>query len=171
MSLISALVLTVILLLVLKRLNKGYRFFNQLPGPKCYPIIGNILDVIRLNQAEVFEFTRKCCAKYGTFRFWSLGIYHIGLSRTKDAAVLLSSTKHTDKSWIYDFLKDFLGTGLLISNGEKWQTRRKILTPTFHFNILQQFAVIFNEESAKTVQTVKDRISQGEAVIDVSELC
>lgn len=83
MSLISALILTVILILVLKRLNKGYRFFNQLPGPKCYPIIGNILDVIRLNQAEVFEFTRKCCAKYGTFRFWSLGIYHIGLSRTK----------------------------------------------------------------------------------------
>lgn len=31
--------------------------------------------------------------------------------------------------------------------------------------------MIFNEESAKTVQTVKDRISQGEAVIDVSELC
>ncbi|GAB6028883.1 Cytochrome P450 4V2 [Chamberlinius hualienensis] len=48
---------------------------------------------------------------------------------------LLSSTKWLDKSEDYDFLHKWLGTGLLTSTGAKWQSRRKLLTPTFHFKI------------------------------------
>ncbi|CAG9796530.1 unnamed protein product, partial [Diatraea saccharalis] len=36
--------------------------------------------------------------------------------------------------------------------GAKWQQRRKILTPTFHFNILQKFCVTIEENSRRMVE-------------------
>lgn len=33
------------------------------------------------------------------------------------------------KSFVYDYLMEWLGEGLLTSQGEKWKLRRRLLTP------------------------------------------
>jgi cytochrome P450 family 4 len=67
----------------------------------------------------------------------------------------MSNPIHNQKGRIYDLLHNWLQDGLLTSSGQKWQTRRKILTPAFHFNILEQFVLVFNEEAEKLVEELK----------------
>ncbi|XP_026829554.1 cytochrome P450 4C1-like [Ooceraea biroi] len=69
---------------------------------------------------------------------------------------ILNSTKYNTKGILYKFLRPWLRDGLLISKGGKWQERRKILTPTFHFNILKQFVDIMVEESNHMTKSLKD---------------
>lgn len=57
-------------------------------------------------------------------------------------------------------VRPWLADGLLLSKGEKWQVRRKILTPAFHFAILQQFTTILEENSWQLVQKLEDETSQ-----------
>lgn len=51
----------------------------------------------------------------------------------------------------YEFLKPWLGDGLLLSSGEKWKRRRKMLTPSFHFNILKQFISIMENQGSTLI--------------------
>ncbi|KAL5285312.1 hypothetical protein ACFFRR_007193 [Megaselia abdita] len=56
------------------------------------------------------------------------------------------------KGVYYHFLEDFLGEGLLLSTDKKWHSRRKLLTPSFHFNILERFLDTFRNESVRFVE-------------------
>lgn len=68
--------------------------------------------------------------------------------------VILSSSKFIEKSDEYKFVKPWLNEGLLLSKGSKWFQRRKILTPAFHFKILEQFVEIFDRQSSVLVNTL-----------------
>lgn len=61
--------------------------------------------------------------------------------------IILGSNKLITKSFFYDFFKPWLGNGLLISDGQKWHSRRKAITPAFHFKILDGFLTVFNQQS------------------------
>ncbi|XP_011699620.1 PREDICTED: cytochrome P450 4C1-like isoform X2 [Wasmannia auropunctata] len=52
------------------------------------------------------------------------------------------------------------------SRGAKWHSRRKILTPTFHFNILQQFVEILIEEGKNMTKLIRKN-TEGTVVKDL----
>ncbi|XP_047354945.1 cytochrome P450 4c3-like, partial [Vespa velutina] len=53
--------------------------------------------------------------------------------------------------------------------GKKWQHQRKMLTPTFHFNILKHFVVNFNEEAQYLVTLLKEEGKGGPIIKDLQE--
>ncbi|KAH9394327.1 Cytochrome P450 4V2 [Tyrophagus putrescentiae] len=57
---------------------------------------------------------------------------------------LVSSTINITKSEHYDYMKPWLGNGLLTSSGDHWRRHRKALTPAFHFKLLESFAPVMN---------------------------
>lgn len=42
-------------------------------------------------------------------------------------------------------------------SGKKWQKRRKILTPAFHFNVLQKYVSNIVENSEKVIENIKSK--------------
>lgn len=85
----------------------------------------------------------------------------LDLSSSKNVEKILLA-KTTKKSFVYDYLEPWLGTGLLISFGEKWFQRRKIITPAFHFKILDQFIDVFNEEADVLISKLEKHVGKGE---------
>lgn len=62
-------------------------------------------------------------------------------------------------------MKILVGDGLLLSFGKKWASRRKILTPAFHFSILKEFVSLFDRQSGVLVERLSRHCN--EKVIDI----
>jgi cytochrome P450 len=45
-----------------------------------------------------------------------------------------------------------------LSPGQKWHTHRKMITPTFHFNILDSFLEVFSEKSEILINKLKKEV-------------
>ncbi|XP_063612530.1 cytochrome P450 4c3-like [Penaeus indicus] len=129
---------------------------EKIPGPKGLPILGSALDV---NVAPRELFLKLCdFCDYGKIsKVWIGPQPYCLISGARATEVILSSQKHLDKSRDYNFLHPWLGTGLLTSTGTKWHSRRKLLTPAFHFKILEDFVEVFNQQSSCMVQRLQKK--------------
>ncbi|CAH1228390.1 CYP4F22 [Branchiostoma lanceolatum] len=57
------------------------------------------------------------------------------------------SNKTQKPEWFYRFFRPWLGDGLLVSEGRKWQRNRRLLTPAFHSDILKHYVKLFSEST------------------------
>lgn len=57
----------------------------------------------------------------------------------KDVELILSNRVHNWKPSIYEFSKNFIGTGITLSNGIKWAKNRRLLQPSFRSTALDEY--------------------------------
>jgi cytochrome P450 len=150
----------VLFLLVWYRLKYGHR--NQLlakvPAPKRWPLIHHVPEFIGKTPRQLFIFFEEIKNKFGqvyvlTFEPFDDGSYVI--SDPKVAEAILTSLKHLKKSNDYDMMKNWLGDGLLLSIGNKWKQRRKVLTPAFHFQILEKFVEVMESHGNVLIEKLE----------------
>lgn len=129
---------------------------RQFPGPKPWPLLGNANLFLGAKPENVFKIVCDIMNDYGkTVKFW-LGLeFSIFMLDIKDVEHVLGTNNLLVKSIEYNFLNNWLCEGLLISKPAKWYKRRKILTPAFHFKILEQFVEVFDHNSCIIVNNLR----------------
>lgn len=144
----------------------------KIRGPMPLPIIGNIHNIIHANPENMLDIFSNMRHKYGKiFRMFILHEHKVIITDPKDAEVILSSNKYIIKDSIYEIAKRWLGTGLLLSDGKKWFARRKVITPTFHFKILDQFVEVFDKNSTILAKNLEKRADGKTSFNVMPDLC
>ncbi|KAI6192220.1 hypothetical protein M3Y97_00313600 [Aphelenchoides bicaudatus] len=120
-------------------------YINKIPGPLSIPLLGT-----------TWQFEWKINRLTLIFSVLWLGPFPIVAAFSADAVKeVLESQEVIAKGTEYNILKFWLGNGLLISSGEKWRRRRKLLTPAFHFNILKKFQQVHDNEGKILVKQLE----------------
>lgn len=102
--------------------------------------------------------------KYGdTFRI-RLGPKLLIFTRDIKIIESIASDPKFIKGHEYNGLLPLAGNGLLISSGERWFKLRRLITPAFHFQILERFIPIYEEQGEVFIKNLSDQIGQ---VVDV----
>ncbi|XP_004610397.1 cytochrome P450 4V2-like isoform X1 [Sorex araneus] len=128
------------------------------------PLVGHAL-VMKPDPREFFQQLITYSEEYRQMpliKLWLGPVPLVVLYKAENVETILSSSKQIDKSYMYRFLKPWLGLGLLTSTGSKWRSRRKMLTPTFHFTILEDFLDVMNEQSKILVKKLEKHVNQKE---------
>ena len=109
--------------------------------PGDWPLMGHL--PILMDQEKFRSLSDQWFKKLdGTFGYYLMTKRLAVTSNVDVINDLLSSSKYFKKSWGYVFLEALIGKGLVTSDGELWKERRRLITPAFHFDILNGFAPI-----------------------------
>ena len=100
------------------------------PGPKGRPVIGSLLDF----RSDPANFLLKCAREYGDVVRFKLGPQPLFLVNDPEIIkdVLVTNNKNFVKSRGLELAKEFLGEGLLTSEGDFHLRQRRLAQPAFH---------------------------------------
>ncbi|PSN45100.1 Cytochrome P450 4C1 [Blattella germanica] len=162
MAFLILLLIILISLLVIKHNFSKKRFYEAaetIPGPRSFPIVGNILSEISNSVVERFARQNSLFKEYGaTYRLWMGPTLKIFTSDPTVVERIFGSNKYyLERDHFHQsVLSPLLRNGLLTSNGEKWKRHRKVIISTFHTKILETFIGNF----AKNSKILTDRLAE-----------
>ncbi|KAF7279572.1 hypothetical protein GWI33_007034 [Rhynchophorus ferrugineus] len=161
----SIVVSLLVILLIIRRPKRTKKYLENVPVPKTTFLFGNALDFMK-NQ-EYLSVLKKYLDDYGDTVVIRIGPFS-KLLITVDyefSEFLYSSTVEINKSDQYKIMYDWIGKGLLTSAGYQWRAHRKVITPSFHFSILQDFVEIFEQVGNRLVDKLMG--TEGQKSVEV----
>ncbi|KAF8373191.1 hypothetical protein PRIPAC_79620 [Pristionchus pacificus] len=158
---------------------RSYRYRKSLsaliPGDEGLPLFGIIFKLGRTSESmprRALELAKESVNKgEKIFKMW---IMHDSLFIPMSGELLQSVFESNDeitKGADYDILVPWLGTGLLISTGDKWRSRRKMLTPTFHFSMLDGYVETMNRHAKILIDSLDAHVGQVADLFPLLKLC
>ncbi|KAK9505681.1 hypothetical protein O3M35_009675 [Rhynocoris fuscipes] len=168
---ITTLISTAIILLIFSNFTKIIKFirrfylYQKLPGIRIAVSTKFMFKLLKIKENELFDTLQKLFeASTETVSAMMFFRFYTAIMRPKALEKLLTSNVNITKGDQYNAVKKWLNEGLLTSGGEKWRRRRKILTPTFHFKILQDSLHVIN----RNAQILSEKFSKtGGAIFEI----
>jgi len=120
---------------------------------------------------------RRYFAEYGDlYRVFApaRGVYNYVINHPDDIKrVLLSNHRNYTKGEGMDRVKILLGNGIMTSEGDFWRRQRRMMQPSFHRRVIDQFAALIHNVNDKFAARWAAKAAHGEALNlsdDASEL-
>ncbi|XP_014469181.1 PREDICTED: cytochrome P450 4C1-like [Dinoponera quadriceps] len=171
-TLFSLVILVIAIILLCKIAALAYgdyitrKKISHIPGLTTLPFIGT-LDLLRQTEKGRVDWLLSLMHKFkdGIFLLWMGPQPIIYIYKPDQFKAVLSSTVLIEKSVHYNFYKEWLGTGILLSSGKEWMQFRKLFSPPFHFN-MERFGVIISEKTEIMLKSLEKVITenQGKAI-------
>jgi len=102
------------------------------------------------------------------------GVYNYVINHPDDIKrVLLSNHRNYTKGEGMDRVKILLGNGIMTSEGDFWRRQRRMMQPSFHRRVIDQFSALIRNVNDKFAARWAEKAVRGEAVNvsdDTSEL-
>ena len=134
-----------------------------IPSPRSQPFFGHI-PIIKPDIEGYVDQIMGMAQLYPEYPrivlFWMGPMPTLMIYSARLVECVCSTMQHLDKGMAYDMIRPWLGNGLvtkfvsklfkkysICSYAEPWRARRKLLTPTFHYEILKNFLHIFNDQA------------------------
>jgi len=104
----------------------------------------------------------------------SRGVYNYVINHPDDIKrVLLSNHRNYTKGEGMDRVKILLGNGIMTSEGDFWRRQRRMMQPSFHRRVIDQFGALIGEVNETFAERWAAHAARGETINltdDVSEL-
>ncbi|GMR44926.1 hypothetical protein PMAYCL1PPCAC_15121, partial [Pristionchus mayeri] len=152
------------------------RLSALIPGDEGLPILGHIFDFEMDPQVmpnRLVARVNKMVKETGgqLLKLWFLHDNLYVPTNGETIKHILDSNEEITKGEEYDVFLPWLGRGLLISTGDKWKSRRKMLTPTFHFSMLDGYVTTMNRHARICVDLLEERAGSKVDMYPVVKMC
>ena len=127
---------------------------NLPPGPKGYPLFGNVFEP----RGDSIGYLTRCAREFGDIVFFRfLGVSACFVNRPDYIeSVLVTQNNNFVKSKDYRAMRRVLGNGLLLSEGEFWRRQRKLIQPAFHQERIAAYADIMVGYTQRLLESWSD---------------
>jgi len=124
------------------------------PGPSGLPLLGNTVQFAR----DRLGFVTRTAREYGDVVTLDLGgetVYHV---HHPDYVrhVLVENNENYVKGRFFQHQFDFLGSGLLTSEGERWRRQRHLLEPAFGPDRIEEYASMMTAYTERMLDSWAD---------------
>ncbi|CAH1400224.1 unnamed protein product [Nezara viridula] len=165
---VALVLVSVILVLLLGLMAKSWIRRSNLPGPPLIPFFGVAAFMWQIKTKDILPLFIGWYKKYGEiFEVEVFGMPYVFVAEPEVVEPVLTNSVNITKGYFeYKFFRPMFNDGLIVSDGDKWRSRRKLLTPSFHFKILE-LALISINRNAKV--HVSDLLASGGKPMELEE--
>jgi cytochrome P450 len=126
---------------------------------------------------ESLALMKACFGRFGdTYRIFApaRGVYNVVINHPDDIKrVLLSNHRNYTKGEGMDRVKILLGNGIMTSEGDFWRRQRRMMQPSFHRRVIDQFSRLIDQVNDRYAERWAASAAHGEPINltdEVSEL-
>ncbi|CDW52767.1 Putative cytochrome p450 4v2 [Trichuris trichiura] len=155
------------------RLRKLRQLVDKIHGPRYIPVLGSILYMKTDPAGKVIyprSFIWHCCFLSISSHVPRLAVHPSCRSnrwrRSVQASSPLDGSGTVDQVFFDSCSAWLTSMPSMFSEAAQWRPRRKLLTPTFHYDILKDFVEVFNQQSRVLLSKIDQLVKEGNEKIN-----
>jgi cytochrome P450 len=134
---------------------------KEIPQTKGWPLVGSLPQIAK----DPFTFVKEARETYGDIYTLNLGLSKVViLNHPRHAQYILrdNARKYHKGGPLWDAVRDMLGNGLAVSEGDFWLRQRRMMQPQFHRQRIAALTTLMVEAISGVLETWQQAAESGE---------